>query len=146
MKLRQLEKGFILLRLIKIYANTYVWSESKQWKMAFPVVSILQTTCRLKISKAWTNLQEVRGQFAAPNTTRTAKCNAWNLPVEYPSWDCKFDTNWSDGSMFNPIFWKKIHWQKHPRRWGIAKPKLVSFRKYKSVIKMTMNILSASSR
>ena len=32
----------------------------------------------------------------------------------------------SDGTMLNPIFWKKVHGQKHPERWEIEERKIPS--------------------
>ena len=47
-------------------------------------------------------------------------CKAWNSPAAYPSWVARCDRKGSDGSMMNPIFWKKVQGQKHPGRWDIA--------------------------
>ena len=42
------------------------------------------------------------------------RCKAWNSPAEYPSWVARCDIKGSDGTMLNPIFWKKVtvccHW------------------------------------
>ena len=43
-----------------------------------------------------------------------------NSPAEYPSWVARCDIKGSDGTMLNPIFWKKVQGQKHPGRWGIV--------------------------
>ena len=48
-------------------------------------------------------------------------CKAWNSPAEYPSWVARCDIKGSDGTMLNPIFWKKVQGQKHPGRWGFVK-------------------------
>ena len=55
-----------------------------------------------------------------PYVSRTISCKAWNSPAEYPSLVARCDITGSDGTMLNPIFWKKVQRQKHPRRWGIV--------------------------
>ena len=83
----------------------YALRELKQWTKLFSVMSNLQTNCRLKLGfKKWTSIQKASGWLTAPNTAKTISCQAWNSPVEYPSWDYKFDMKESDGNMFNPIF------------------------------------------
>ena len=52
------------------------------------------------------------------NVARTISCKAWNSPAEYPSWVARCDIKGSDGTMLNPIFWKKVQGQKHSGRWG----------------------------
>ena len=44
-----------------------------------------------------------------PNAARTVSYKAWNSSPEYPSWVAKCDIKGSDGTMLNPIFWKKVH-------------------------------------
>ena len=44
---------------------------------------------------------------------QTISCKAWNSPAEYPSWVARCDIKGSDGTMLNPIFWKKVQGQKH---------------------------------
>ena len=46
------------------------------------------------------------------------------LPVEYPSWVSRCDIKESNGTMLNPIFWKKAKGQKYPGRWEIAERKI----------------------
>ena len=65
-------------------------------------------------------MQEPCGLSTAPNAPRTISGKAWNSPAEYPSWVARFDVKGSDGTMLNPIFWKKVGGQKYPRRWEIA--------------------------
>ena len=48
-----------------------------------------------------------------------------NSPVEYSSSVYRCDIKESDG-MLNPIFWKKVQGQKHPRRWKITERKMPS--------------------
>ena len=61
-----------------------------------------------------------------PNVARTISCKAWNSPAEYPSWVARCDIKGSDGTMLNPIFWKKVQGQKHPGRWRIVEHQIPS--------------------
>ena len=63
-----------------------------------------------------------------PNVARTISCKAWNSPAEYPSWVVRCDIKGSDGTMLNPIFWKKVHGQKHPGGWGIVEHQIPSIK------------------
>ena len=63
-----------------------------------------------------------------PNVARTISCKAWNSPAEYPSWVARCDIKGSDGTMLNPIFWKKVLGHKHPGRWGIVKHQIPSIK------------------
>ena len=56
----------------------------------------------------------------------TISCKTWNSPAEYPSWEARCDIKGSDGTMLNPIFWKKVQGQKHPGRWGIVEHQIPS--------------------
>ena len=47
-----------------------------------------------------------------------------NIQVEWI--DDRCDIKGSDGTMLNPIFWKKVHGQKHPGRWEIAERQMPS--------------------
>ena len=66
---------------------------------------------------------------------------SWNSPVKYPSWVARCDTKGSDGSMLNPIFLKKVQGQKHPGRWEIAEPKILSVKCSLKQISMFTTIL-----
>ena len=68
------------------------------------------------------------GEFTIPNVARTISCKAWNSPAEYPRWVARCDTKGSDGTMLNPIFWKKVQGQKHPGRWGIVEHQIPSIK------------------
>ena len=61
----------------------------------------LQTNC---LSKLISNMQEQVADPRHENTAWTISCKAWKAPVEYPSWEYKFDIQGSDGNMFNSIF------------------------------------------
>ena len=50
----------------------------------------------------------------------TISCKAWNSPAEYPSWVARCDIKGSDGTMLNPILWKKVPGQKHSGSWEIV--------------------------
>ena len=52
----------------------------------------------------------------------------WKFPAEYPSWVARCDKKGSDGTMLNPIFWKKVQGQKHPGRWGIVEYQILSIK------------------
>ena len=73
-------------------------------------------------------MQEASGWSTTPNVARTISCKAWNSPAEYPSWVSRCDIKGSDGTMLNPIFWKKVQGQKHPGRWGIVKHQIPSIK------------------
>ena len=47
---------------------------------------------------------------------------------EYPSWVARCDIKGSDGTMLNPIFWKKVQGQKHPGKWGIVEHQIPSIK------------------
>ena len=94
---------------IKTYIYIYTYAKTVTLKNVYSAVSNLQTNYRLNyISKKSTNIQEASGQSTTPNTTRTISCKARNSPVDYPSWEYKFDMEGSDGNVFNPIFFKKV--------------------------------------
>ena len=63
-----------------------------------------------------------------PNVARIISCKAWNSAAEYPSWVARCDIKGSDGTMLNPIFWKKVQGQKHSGRWGIVEHKIPSIK------------------
>ena len=46
------------------------------------------------------------------------------LPVEYPSRECKHDIKESKGSMFSPILKENVQGQKHPGSCAFAEPEL----------------------
>ena len=62
------------------------------------------------------------------NVARTISCKAWDSPAEYPSWVTRCDIKGSDGTMLNPIFWKKVQGQKHPGRWEILEHQIPSIK------------------
>ena len=80
------------------------------------------------ISKRWTIMQEASGWSTTPNAKMTISCKAWNSPAEYPSWVARCDIKGSDGTMLNPLSWKKVQGQKHPGRWGIVEHQISSIK------------------
>ena len=51
------------------------------------------------------------------------------LPVEYPSGECRHHIKESEGNMFNPIFKENVQGWKHPGSCAFAEPELLSYRK-----------------
>ena len=45
-----------------------------------------------------------------------------NYPVEYSSWESKFDIDESDGNTFNAMFQEKVQGQNYPVRLAAAEP------------------------
>ena len=43
-------------------------------------------------------------------------------------WVTRCDIKGSDGTMLNPIFWKKVQGQKHPGKWGIVEHQILSIK------------------
>ena len=102
-----------------------------KWKMKiyYPLCQTYNPTVVWKsISKRRTIMQEASGWSTTPNATRTISCKAWNSPVEYPSWVARCDIKVSDGTMLNPLSWKKVQGQKHPGRWGIVEHQIYSLK------------------
>ena len=61
-----------------------------------------------------------------PNVARTTSWKAWHSPAEYPSRVARCDIKGPDGTMLNPIYWKKVQGQKHPGRLGIVEHQKLS--------------------
>ena len=66
-----------------------------------------------------TPIQTPQGQSAAKPETPLQ-----NIQVRVARCDIKE----SDGTMLNPIFWKKVQGQKHPGRWGIVEHQIPSIK------------------
>ena len=49
-----------------------------------------------------------------------------NNQLQYPSWVSRCVIKGSDGTMLNPIFWKKGQGQKHTGRWETVERKIPS--------------------
>ena len=91
-------------------------------------MSNLPPNCCLKVDLQKSG-QTNRRQLT-PNTARTISCKAWNSLVKYPNWVARCDIKGSDGTMLNPIFWKKVQGQKHLGRWEIAECKIPSVKMF----------------
>ena len=63
-----------------------------------------------------------------PKGGPTCRRQVVNSPAEYPSWVARRDITGSDGTMLNPIFWKKVQGQKHPGRWGNVEHQIPSIK------------------
>ena len=106
-----------------ICQNTQKWRYTSEYvkptaqlvfKNRFPKGGL---TCRRQVVNPWH--QTSQGQSVAkPETSH----------VEYPSWVGRWDIKRSDGTMLNPIFWKKVQGQKHPGRWGIVEHQIPSIK------------------
>ena len=84
-------------------------------------MSNLQPNCCLKCD--FQKVDQHAGCKCLIHDTKRRKDNqlqTWNSPAEYPSSVARCDIKGSDSTMLNPIFWKKVQGQKHPRRWGIV--------------------------
>ena len=114
-------KTYIIVAYVKIQKNEDILSS----------MSNLQPNWCLEID--FQNVdQHAGGKWLIHDTrrhvARTISCKAWNSPAEYPSWVARSDTKGSDGTMLNPIFWKKVQGQKHPGRWGIVEHQIPSIK------------------
>ena len=83
---------------------------------------------KIQKSKIYYPLCHTSGWSTTPNAARTISCKARNSPAEYPSWAARCDIKGSDGTMLNPIFWKKVQGQKHPGRWWIVEHQIPSIK------------------
>ena len=72
--------------------------------------------------------QHAGGKWLIHDTKRRKDNQLQSLkpPAEYPNWVARCDIKGSDGTMLNPMFWKKVHEQKHPGRWGIVEHQIPS--------------------
>ena len=74
------------------------------------IMSNLQPNCCLKVDFQKVD-QHAGGKWLIHDTKRR-----------------KTNHKWCDGTMLNPIFWKKVQGQKHPVRWGIVKHQIPSIK------------------
>ena len=76
--------------------------------------------------------QHAEGKWLIHDTKRRKDNQLQSLklpcPAEYPSWVARCDIKGSDGTMLNPIFWKKVQGQKYPGRWGIVEHQIPSIK------------------
>ena len=81
-----------------------MWNNKKQQKSVFHYVK-LQTYCHFKLD--FPKMDQYTGGKWLIHGTKRRKDNqlqSLELPVECPSWECKYDIKESKGNMFNPIF------------------------------------------
>ena len=110
---------------IKTYIIAYV-KIKKKWRYT---IHYVKPTAQLVFKNQFPKGEPTcRRQSTTPNVARTISCKAWNSPAEYPSWVARCDIKGSDGTMLNPIFWKKVPGQKHPARWGIVENQVPSIK------------------
>ena len=90
------------------------------------IMSNLQPNCCLKVD--FENVGKHTGGKLLNHDTKRHKgksipeIKTWNSPAEYPSCVARCYIKGPDGTMLNPIFWKKVQGQKHPERWEIEHP------------------------
>ena len=115
-------------------------------------MSNLQPNCCLKIDFQKVD-QHAGGQWLIHDAKRhkTISCKTLNSPAEYPSWVARCEIKGSDGTMLNPIFWKKDQGQKHPGRRGIVKHQIPSIKvlfkiNFKSSKHPGIKLLSSESK
>ena len=58
----------------------------------------------------------------------TVKCPSGRFLSSVVDSKTRCDIKGSDGTMLNPIFWKKVQGQKHPGRWGIVEHQIPSIK------------------
>ena len=78
-------------------------------------MSNLQPNCCLKVD--FQKVDQLAGGKWLIHDTKRRKANelqSLKFHAEYPSWVAIYDIKGSDGTMLNPIFWKRFQGQKHP--------------------------------
>ena len=89
-------------------------------------MSNLQTHYHFK--KDFQNVDQHTGGKWSIHGTKRHKDNqlqSLELPVEYPSRECKHDTKQIKGNLFNPIFKENVQVQKHPGGCASAEAELL---------------------
>ena len=114
---------------IKTYIIAYVKIQQK-WRYT---IQYVKPTAQLVFKNRFPNggptcMRQVVNPRHQTYVARTISCKAWNSPAEYPSWVARCDIKGSDGTMLNPIFWKKVRGQKRPERWGIVEHQIPSIK------------------
>ena len=71
--------------------------------------------------------QHTGGKWLIHGTKRRKdnQLQSLELPVEYPSRECKHDIKESKGNILNPIFKENVQGQKHPGSCAFAEPELL---------------------
>ena len=92
-----------------------------------PYMSNLQPNWCLKIDLK--KVDQHAGSKWLIHDTKRRKDNqlqSLKLPCRISKLTARCDIKGSDGTMLNPIFWKKVQGQKHPGRWGILEHQIPS--------------------
>ena len=99
-----------------MYQDIYncICQNTKKWRYT---IQYVKPTAQLVFKNRFPNNGPTS---TTPNVARTINCKAWNSPARYPYWVARCDIKGSDGTMLNPISWKKVQEQKHPGMWGIV--------------------------
>ena len=71
--------------------------------------------------------QHSGGKWLIPGTKhrKDNQLQSLDLPVEYPSRECKHDIKESEGNMFNPIFKENVQGRKYPGSCAFAELELL---------------------
>ena len=90
-------------------------------------MSNLQPNCCLKFDFQKVD-QHAGGKWLIHDTKRHKdnQLQSLKLPCRISSWVARCDIKASNSTVLNPIFWKKVQGQKHPRRWGIVEHQIPS--------------------
>ena len=112
---------------IKTYIIAYIKIQNNEDILS--IMSNLQSNCCLKIYFQKVD-QHAGGKWLIHDTKRRKdnQLQSLNPPAEYPSWAARCDIKGSDGTMLNPIIWKKAQGQKHPGKWGIVEHQIPSIK------------------
>ena len=106
-----------------MYQDIYLhMSKHKKLKIYYPVCQTLQPNWCLKIDFQKVE-QHAGGKWLIHDTKRRKdnQLQSLKLPCRISKLSiARCDIKGSDGTMLNPIFWKKVQEQKHPGRWGIV--------------------------
>ena len=99
----------------------------KKWRFTIHYVKpTAQLLFKSRFPKKWTKYrtQVVNPHHQTPQGQPVVRPE--NSPIEYPSWVARCDLKGSYDIILNPIFLKKVHWQKYPGRREIAEYKIPS--------------------
>ena len=91
--------------------------------------STLQSNFCLKIDFQKVD-QHAGGKWLIHDTKRRKEnqLQILKLHCRISSWVARCYIKGSDGTMLNPIFWKKVQGQKHPGMWGIVEHQIPSIK------------------
>ena len=129
------KKSYDISRHIQLHMSKY--KNDLQKKNVQSIISNIQHNCFLKVDFQKVD-QHTGSKWLIHDTTLQGQSVsvAWNSALEYISWVSRCDIKGFDGTMLNPIFWKKVQGQKHPGMWEIEEHKIPSG---KMLFKMNTN-------